>query len=83
MSVTDRLEDMAARAVESRPPLDELVAGAGGRIHLSKGLRLRRDVLAAMYPRPQRVEAERTRVDPDGLMRSDLGRRLGLCATGL
>jgi decaprenylphospho-beta-D-ribofuranose 2-oxidase len=32
-----------------------------------------------MYPQLDRFEAERARVDPDGVMRSDLGRRLGLC----
>ncbi len=59
--------------------LDERVAAAGGRVYLTKDLRLRRDVLATMYPQLERFEAERARVDPDGVMRSDLGRRLGLC----
>jgi decaprenylphospho-beta-D-ribofuranose 2-oxidase len=77
--------DLPAWAAGLRPALDqldELVAGAGGRVYLTKDLRLRRDVLAAMYPQLQRFEAERARVDPDGVLRSDLGRRLGLCATG-
>jgi len=77
--------DIPAWATGLRPALDQLdefVAAAGGRVYLTKDLRLRRDVLAAMYPQLPRFEAERARVDPDGVMRSDLGRRLGLCATG-
>ncbi|HWY17336.1 MAG TPA: FAD-binding oxidoreductase [Solirubrobacteraceae bacterium] len=59
--------------------LDELVAGCGGRVYLAKDARLRRDTLRAMYPRLDRFHAQRARVDPDGVLRSDLARRLGLC----
>jgi decaprenylphospho-beta-D-ribofuranose 2-oxidase len=59
--------------------LDELVAGAGGRVYLTKDARLRRELLPAMYPQLDRFHAERSRADPEGVMRSDLGRRLGLC----
>jgi len=44
-------------------------------------VRLRRDLIAAMYPELHRFHAQRALVDPDRVLRSDLGRRLGLCAT--
>ncbi len=59
--------------------LDELVAGAGGRVYLTKDARLSREALNAMYPQLDRFHAQRARVDPHGVLRSDLALRLGLC----
>ena len=61
--------------------LDELVAGAGGRVYLTKDARLGRGALNAMYPQLDRFHAQRARVDPEGVLRSDLASRLGLCGT--
>ena len=45
--------------------LDELVAGAGGRVYLAKDARLRRRAVADMYPRASELAAVRRRVDPE------------------
>ncbi len=58
--------------------LDELVAGAGGRVYLTKDSRIRPDALKAMYPQLERWQAVRDRADPDRLWRSDLALRTGL-----
>lgn len=74
--------DLPAGAPGLYPALDaadELVAGAGGRVYLAKDSRLRPSTLAAMYPRLDSFRELRGRVDPDGVLRSDMGRRLGLC----
>ena len=58
--------------------LDRLVLDAGGRVYLAKDSRLDPDTFAAMYPRLAEFRAARNVVDPDGIFRSDLARRLGL-----
>ncbi len=60
--------------------LDDLVLAAGGRVYLAKDSRVAPAVFRAMYPRVDEWQAVRNRVDPDGVLRSDLGRRLGLCS---
>jgi hypothetical protein len=58
--------------------LDEEVAAAEGRVYLAKDARLSPERFRAMYPRVGEWLAVRQRVDPDGILRSDLGRRLDL-----
>jgi decaprenylphospho-beta-D-ribofuranose 2-oxidase len=73
--------DMPARNPRLGPALDELdqdIADAGGRVYLAKDSRLSPQALHAMY-QVQPWLAVRRRLDPHGVFRSDLGRRLGLC----
>jgi decaprenylphospho-beta-D-ribofuranose 2-oxidase len=55
------------------------VAGAGGRVYLAKDARLEPTTFAAMYPRLDEFNLVRQRVDPEGMLQSDLARRLGIC----
>lgn len=57
---------------------DETLLDAGGRVYLAKDARLGAEHLPAMYPALERFKAIRSAVDPEGMLRSDMSRRLGL-----
>jgi len=59
--------------------LDQRVAAAGGRVYLAKDARLSRPAFEGMYGDLAAWRATRARLDPAGVFRSDLGRRVGLC----
>jgi decaprenylphospho-beta-D-ribofuranose 2-oxidase len=58
--------------------VDDLVIDAGGRVYLAKDARLTAETFRRMYPRFDEWKALRDAVDPDGVLRSDLARRLRL-----
>ncbi|GII61473.1 oxidoreductase [Sphaerisporangium krabiense] len=57
---------------------DTWVAEAGGRLYLAKDSRMRAELLPVMYPRLAEWARIRQSLDPEGIFRSDLARRLGL-----
>jgi decaprenylphospho-beta-D-ribofuranose 2-oxidase len=76
--------DMPAGHPWLGPVLDELdyeVSVAGGRVYLAKDARLSRAAFTVMYPGVPQWQTSRADLDPHGVFRSDLGRRLGLCGS--
>ena len=58
--------------------LDRRVVEVGGRLYLAKDSRMDPGLLPAMYPRLDEWRKVRAAADPDGIMNSDLARRLDL-----
>jgi decaprenylphospho-beta-D-ribofuranose 2-oxidase len=58
--------------------LDRRVADVGGRIYLAKDARMRAELVPVMYPRLDEWRMVQSRVDPKGVLMSDLARRLRL-----
>lgn len=58
--------------------LDVMVAEAGGRLYLAKDSRLGPEMFSTMYPRASELMAVARSVDPEGVLSSDLSRRVGL-----
>jgi decaprenylphospho-beta-D-ribofuranose 2-oxidase len=58
--------------------LDRKVAEVGGRVYFAKDSRMRPELVPLMYPRLDEWRAVCAKADPDGVMQSDLARRLQL-----
>ena len=68
----------APELARSLAEADELVASGGGRLYLAKDARMSAETMAATYPNLPRFREICERVDPEGLLASDMARRLEL-----
>lgn len=57
---------------------DRVVSDAGGRVYFAKDSRLRAEAASEMYPQLDSWREVRARLDPEGVVRSDLADRLAL-----
>jgi decaprenylphospho-beta-D-ribofuranose 2-oxidase len=62
--------------------LDDRVTEAGGRCYLAKDGRSRPELVRQWYPRLDEWRAVQHRLDPAGVLESDLSRRLDLLGRG-
>jgi decaprenylphospho-beta-D-ribofuranose 2-oxidase len=62
--------------------LDAIVLDAGGRLYLAKDARMSAETFHATYPLLPRWREVKARVDPKGLLQSDLARRLQIVEGG-
>jgi len=70
------------RAREVVDRLIDAVARYGGKVHLAKDQVLRPEQFRRLYPGHERLLAAKGRLDPDGLIATDLARRVGLVPPG-
>ena len=63
---------------KSLTELDELVANAGGRLYLAKDSRQSPEMFVRTYPLLTQWQRTRNQMDPKGIFKSDLARRLSL-----
>lgn len=58
--------------------MDRILLDHGGRLYLAKDAVAKPEMIAAMYPRLDEFKAIRRRLDPAGVLSSNMARRLGL-----
>ena len=67
-------------AAELYRQLADIALNCGGRVYLAKDALLSHDAFARMYPALPNFQRAVNRLDPDGLFRSDMARRLRITA---
>jgi len=66
-------------SVELLRRLEAITLHHGGRLYLAKDACLSREAFEKMFPRLPDFQRALAQADPDGRMRSDMARRLGIC----